>query len=217
MKSIDDFLPFLSPLIEGMAKHFGDSCEFVVYDHSKNFPTTTVAAIANGHITGQRLGESGAVTGLKILKGQEEESGRYNCVSQTSDGRFLRSSIIYLRGEDGIILGSLCINFDITELILARNFIDGFLKMEPSESQQLLPVEPLFFENVEDLLVAMIADSISHVGVPVAHMSREQKVEGITYLNRRGAFKIKNAASVAAKYYDISRYTLYNYLSEAEA
>ena len=89
--------------------------------------------------------------------------------------------------------------------------------MEPSESQQLLPVEPLFFENVEDLLVAMIADSISHVGVPVAHMSREQKVEGITYLNRRGAFKIKNAASVAAKYYDISRYTLYNYLSEAEA
>ena len=63
----------------------------------------------------------------------------------------------------------------------------------------------------------MITDSINHVGVPVVHMTREQKVEGIAYLNRRGAFKIKNAATIAAKYYDISRYTLYNYLSEAEA
>ena len=37
--------------------------------------------------------------------------------------------------------------------------------------------------------------------------------ESIAYLNRRGAFKIKNAATIAAKYYDISRYTLYNYLN----
>lgn len=216
MKSIDDLLFFLSPLIEGMAKHFGDSCEFVVYDHTKP-PARTVAAVCGGRITGQQVGEDGTAAGLKILEGREEESGRYNCVAQTSDGRFLRSSTIYLRGEDGAVLGSLCINFDITELIRARNFIDGFLRLEQADSQQLLPVEPVVFDNVEDLLVAMIADSISRIGVPVAHMTREQKVEGINYLNRRGAFKIKNAAAIAAKYYDISRYTLYNYLSEAEA
>lgn len=216
MKSIDGYLPFLSQLIEGMAKHFGDSCEFVVYDHTDP-SNPAVAAIANGHITGQRVGEKGPAAGLKILEGREEESGRFHCVSQTSDGRFLRSSTIYLRGENGAVLGSLCVSFDITELIRARNFIDSFLKLEQTDSQQLLPVEPVVFDNVEDLLVAMIADSISHIGVPVAHMTREQKVEGINYLNRRGAFKIKNAAAVAAKYYDISRYTLYNYLSEAEA
>lgn len=215
MKSIDEILPFLSLLIEGMAKHFGDSCEFVVHDYSRD-RSSTIVAIANGQVTGRSQGEGSSQIGLKIMQGKEEEGGKYNYLSQTSDGRFLRSSTIYLKGEDGNVLGSLCINFDITELIRSRNFIDRFLNMEQPLPQQV-PVEPPLFDNVEDLLVAMITDSINHVGVPVVHMTREQKVEGIAYLNRRGAFKIKNAATIAAKYYDISRYTLYNYLSEAEA
>jgi len=45
-------------------------------------------------------------------------------------------------------------------------------------------------------------------------MTREQKVEGINYLNKKGVFKIKNAGNIIAKYYDISKYTIYNYLSE---
>lgn len=213
MRSIDEFLPFLSQLIEGMAKHFGDSCEFVVHDHSRDY-SSTIIAIANGHVTGRTTGDPGGKIGLKIMQGKEEEDGKFGYVSQTSDGRFLRSSTIYLKGDDGTVLGSLCINFDITELIRSKNFIDKFINME--QPPQRVPVDAVLFDNVEDLLVGMITDSINHVGVPVAHMTREQKVEGITYLNRRGAFKIKNAATIAAKYYDISRYTLYNYLSEAE-
>ena len=213
MKSIDEYLPFLSQLIEGMAKHFGDSCEFVVHDYSKGLPSTIVA-IANGQVTGQAVGEGESRIGLRIMPGKEEAGGKYNYISQTSDGRFLRSSTIYLRGDDGTVLGSLCINFDITELMRSRNFIDRFLNMEAAAVQQA-SASTAVCDNIEDLLVAMITDSINHVGVPVAHMTREQKVEGVTYLNRRGAFKIKNAASIAAKYYDISRYTLYNYLSEA--
>lgn len=214
MKSIDEYLPFLSQVIEGMAKHFGDSCEFVVHDYSKDF-SSTIVAIANGQVTGRAVGESGNKIGLKIMQGKEEADGKYNYISQTSDGRFLRSSTIYLKGNDGTVLGALCVNFDITELMRSRNFIDRFLNMEPAPAPQP-PAEAAVFDNVEDLLVAMITDSINRIGVPVAHMTREQKVEGITYLNRRGAFKIKNAATIAAKYYDISRYTLYNYLSEAE-
>lgn len=214
MKSIDEYLPFLSQLIEGMAKHFGDSCEFVVHDYSKGLPSTIVA-IANGQVTGQAVGEGESRIGLRIMQGKEEAGGRYNDISQTSDGRFLRSSTIYLKSDDGTVLGSLCINFDITELMRSRNFIDRFLNMEAAAVQQA-SASTAVCDNIEDLLVAMITDSINHVGVPVAHMTREQKVEGVSYLNRRGAFKIKNAASVAAKYYDISRYTLYNYLSEAE-
>ena len=65
--------------------------------------------------------------------------------------------------------------------------------------------------------MAMITDSINYIGVPAALMTREQKIEGIRYLNRRGAFKIKNAANVVARYYDISRYTIYNYINDGES
>ena len=44
-------------------------------------------------------------------------------------------------------------------------------------------------------------------------MTRAQKQEGIQYLNKRGAFKIKNSTNIVAKYYNISRYTIYNYLN----
>jgi len=54
------------------------------------------------------------------------------------------------------------------------------------------------------------------IGTPVALMTREQKIEGIQYLNRRGAFKIKNAINVVAKYYDVSRYTMYNYINDGQ-
>ena len=77
-------------------------------------------------------------------------------------------------------------------------------------------MQSAFCDNVDDFLVGMINESIKYVGVPVAHMTRNQKMEGINYLNRRGAFRVKNAATTVAKYYDISRYTLYNYLNDIE-
>lgn len=214
MKSIDEILPFLSSLIEGMAKHFGESCEFVVHDYSKG-TSSCIVAIANGGISGRTIGKGSQRMGLKVIPGKEEESGRYNSVGQTQDGRFLRSSTIYLRGDDGKVLGALCINFDISEMIRFRNFIERFIYADLTDIQRTQLGESRF-ESVDDFLLSMIVDSMKYVGVPVAHMTREQKVEGINYLNRRGAFKIKNAAATAAKYYDISRYTLYNYLNDTD-
>lgn len=213
MKSIDEILPFLSVLIEGMAKHFGERCEFVVHDYSKD--TSTIVAIVNGEVTGRSIGHGGEKIGLPVMAGQDEPSGKFNYISQTSDGRFLRSSTVYLRGDGGEVLGAVCVNFDITELIRSRNFIEQFIRLDLNDTQRQ-QMQSAFCENVDDFLLAMIHDSIKYVGVPVAHMTREQKVEGISYLNRRGAFRVKNAATTAAKYYDISRYTLYNYLNDIE-
>ena len=213
MKSIDEILPFLSLLIEGMAKHFGEGCEFVVHDYSKD--TSTIVAIANGEVTGRSIGHGNEKIGLSVMRGTEEETGNFNTISQTPDGRFLRSSSIYLRGEENELLGLFCVNFDITELIRSRNFIEQFIHLDLNDSHRK-QMQSAFCDNVDDFLVGMINESIKYVGVPVAHMTRDQKMEGINYLNRRGAFRVKNAAATAAKYYDISRYTLYNYLNDIE-
>ena len=72
MRSIDEILPLLSPLLDGMAKHFGDNCEFVVHDYTRDF-SSTIVAIANGQVTGREVGQGGSKLGLRIMQGKEED------------------------------------------------------------------------------------------------------------------------------------------------
>lgn len=214
MKRIEEILPVFKSLVEGLGKHFGDGCEIVLHDYEKEF-SSTIVAIANGEVTGRSVGKGGTDIGLRVMQGVENGDGRYNYVSQTQDGRFLRSSTIFLKDDQGKVIGTLCINIDITEMIHARNYLDKFINIGKEEEEQ--HVEAMVFENVDDLLISIIHDSIAFIGIPVALMTREQKIDGINYIQKRGGFKIKNAGNIVAKYYDISKYTIYNYLSEKDS
>lgn len=211
MNSIAEALPILETLIKGLSKHFGESCEFVVHDYSREY-SSTIVAIENGHVTGRSVGKGGTDIGLKIVKGEHTEDGRYCYMTQTVDGRQLRSSTIYLKDDEGKCLGTLCINSDVTDAVQARNYLSGILESIIPEPH---PDQTVIYHDVEDMLYSMIKESLDMIGTPVALMTREQKIEGIRYLNRRGVFNIKNAANIVARYYDVSKYTIYNYLNDS--
>ena len=206
MKEISELLPALDVLIQGLGKHFGESVEFVVHDYKKDF-SHTIVAISNGNVTKREVGDSGTSIGLKIMHGEEADDGKFGYISQTKDGRYLKSSTIYVKDEQG----SLCVNCDITDAMIARKFLNNYVGSGEDEK-----VETTVYNNVDDLLVSLINESIHYVGTPVAVMNREQKIEGIRYLNNKGAFKIKNASTIVSKYYDVSRYTIYNYINDGQ-
>ena len=210
MNSVEEHLPVLKSIIEGFGKHFGDNVEFVIHDYAKDFDSTIVA-ISNGNVTGRSVGQSGTSIGLKMLQGLEKSDGRFNYFTQTHDGRFLRSSTIYLKNEEGKVIGAVCVNIDITTIVNADNVLKGLIGMEQEETK----TETIVFNKVEDLLISMIHESIAYIGTPVALMTKQQKINGINYLARCGALRIKNAGEEIAKHYDISKYTIYNYLNKA--
>lgn len=210
MKDISELLPVLDMIIQGFGKHFGESVEFVVHDYNQDF-SKTIVAIANGNVTKREVGDSGTSIGLKIMQGHKDEEGKFGYISQTKDGRYLKSSTIYIKDEQGQVQGSVCVNCDITDAMVARNFINNYVGA--GEDQK---VEATVYNSVDDLLVSLINESISYVGTPVALMNREQKIDGIRYLNNKGAFKIKNASTIVSKYYDVSRYTIYNYINDGQ-
>ena len=210
MKEISELLPALDVLIRGLGKHFGESVEFVVHDYKKDF-ARTIVAISNGNVTKREVGDSGTSIGLKIMHGEEADEGKFGYISQTKDGRYLKSSTIYIKDKQGKILGSLCVNCDITDAMIARNFLNSYVGSGEDEK-----VEATVYNNVDDLLISLINESINYVGAPVAVMNREQKIDGIRYLNNKGAFKIKNASTIVSKYYDVSRYTIYNYINDGQ-
>ena len=66
--------------------------------------------------------------------------------------------------------------------------------------------------NVSDLLDTLIDQSVALVGKPAAVMNKDDKVKAIQFLSQNGAFLITKSGDKVAKYFGISKYTLYSYI-----
>ena len=105
----------LESVMKLIAAQFGPDCEVVLHDWSKEYESTIVA-IENGHVSGRKVGDGGSNLGLEVMRGTTDGSNQLNYITQTQDGRMLRSSSLYLTDENGKKVGALCINLDVTEL-----------------------------------------------------------------------------------------------------
>lgn len=209
MKDIKEALPILEPILNGLGKHFGNKFEFVLHDYRNGFKSSIIS-IVNGEITGRKVGDSGTKIGLELTKPkQTTEDGRFHYSSQTKDGRMLTSSTIYLKDEEGSVIGSLCINFDCSDLIQARSFIDSFI----GDKQE----EPVMYGSIDDLLTELLMESVERIGMPPAQMTKEQKLECMRFLQEKGALEIKGGINKIAKFLGTTRSTVYNYINEINA
>ena len=66
--------------------------------------------------------------------------------------------------------------------------------------------------NVNHVLDELIEQSVALVGKPVALMNKDDKVRAIRFLNESGAFLVTKSGDKVAKYFGISKYTLYSYI-----
>jgi predicted transcriptional regulator YheO len=208
MNNIKDELETLESIIKGIAVQFGEKCEVVLHDLSGDYEKTIVA-IENGYITGRKVGDCGSNLGLEVLMGTEKNGDRYNYITQLKEGTILRSSSIYLKDDDGKTIGAICINMDISDLIMAEKAIQSTIlnKTDPE-------IEEVFVRDVNELLSYLIQQCQKQIGKPVIHMSKEDKMKVVEFLDKKGAFLITKSGDKVCRYLDISKFTLYNYLDE---
>lgn len=208
MKTLTEEMSTLTRIAKGIAAQFGKDCEVVLHDYTQSYESTIVL-IENGHVTGRKVGDCGTNLGLEVLRGTVSDGDQYRYITQTKDGKILRSTSIYLRDEEGKAIGALCMNWDLTEFYACNNALKGILETETDA------VEEVITNDVSELLDALIQDSVRYVGKPVISMTKEDKIKGLKYLDDKGAFLIKKAGDKISKFYDISKYTLYNYLEQS--
>ncbi|PUA39831.1 hypothetical protein C8Z91_07100 [Paenibacillus elgii] len=208
MESVKEEISFLLPLIRCIAAQFGDKCEVVLHDLTQGYESTIVA-IENGHITGRKVGDCGSNLGLEVLRGTVTDGDRYNYITQTKDGKILRSSSTYIKNGKGETIGALCINFDISDLLVAENTIRS-LTMHSLDQE----VKEVFVNDVNDLVDYLLQECQKSIGKPVSHMAKEDKIKAVQFLDARGAFLVKKAGDKVCQFLDISKFTLYNYLDE---
>lgn len=200
-------LEMLRQIAHGIAAQFGNGCEVVVHDLSRH-PDHTIAVIVNGQVSGRKEGDGASHVVIEQLKSHNPNPTDHLCyLTKTPDGKILKSSTMYIRNSRGKVDAILSINFDISRLMMVENALHD-LTATPETPQ----TEPEKIVKIEDLLEDLIQQSVALVGKPVALMNKEDKIEAIRFLNQHGAFLVTKSGDKIARYFGISKYTLYAYI-----
>ncbi len=203
-----DVLELLTRIANALALQFGSNCEVVIHDLTGNDPENTIACIENGHVSRRdaKAGPSHIVLDA-LREGRRDLPDHYNYLTKTNDGRILRSSSVYITDETGKATGIFCINYDLTEMMMAQSVINNLVQIGgPGSEPERIPT------NVNELLDDLLEKSVQLAGKPVAMMNKDDKVRAIAFLNDAGALLITKSGDKIAKYFGISKYTLYSYL-----
>ncbi|UQS25757.1 aminotransferase class V-fold PLP-dependent enzyme [Amycolatopsis thermalba] len=191
----DSVLSALVPAVSGLAAMLGPGNEVVLHDLSK-LPDSIVA-IAGG-ITGREPG--GPMTDLLlglVRRGTTHDLTNYE--THGPDGRPIRSSTIFLRDADGVAIGCLCVNSEVTQ---------GPASEVRAES---------FPPDVDSLQRFLVDRAVAQTGIPVGLMKKKHKAAVVRELDEAGFFLIKDAVDFLAGELEVTRYTIYNYLNEIRA
>ena len=202
-------IPFqaVTQIAHGIAAQFGDNCEVVLHDLSNHTMDSSIILIENGHVSNRKIGDGPSHVVLEALRNNPENiQDHLGYLTQTDDGRILKSSTIYLRNESNTITHILSINYDITSLMMIESSINSLISTESKHTPERIT------NNVNDLLEDLIEQSVKLIGKPVAFMTKEEKITAIQFLNDSGAFLITKSGDKISKYFGISKYTLYSYI-----
>ena len=210
MSYVSENFKVLSEICECIARQFGEDCEVVLHDLTKSYDNTIVA-IWNGHVTGRKVGDGGTDAGLAILRGTTQPKDEYCYINKAPNGHVLRSTSKYFLDDENKVVGSLCINYDITGLISGQTAVTKLIKPEQEESK-----DEIFTNSIDELLEILMQKAVETTGHSLESLDKEDKVKVVRYLDEKGAFLIKKSAERVAEFLDISRFTVYNYLNETK-
>ncbi|MDR1443582.1 MAG: helix-turn-helix transcriptional regulator [Treponema sp.] len=238
MKSIHEQQELFDKVMTLLERHLGPKCEVVLHDLTRDYGSTIVD-IRNGHITNRRTGDSGSNLGLEVLRGTLQDGDQFNYITYTRDNKVLRSSSIYIHGEEGRVIGAICLNLDITQSLLCEEFLHQFnqfplenIKKEAEDSRGdradpcrsgdssrtsdqdpgEAPVKEIFVNSVRELLDYLIGEALAQAGKTVSQMRLADKLQFVRFLDQKGAFLITHSGDVVCEFLNISKYSLYRYL-----
>lgn len=99
-------------------------------------------------------------------------------------------------------------NLDITETLQFEGYLRQFNQFDNFTSND----EEIFAPDVNNLLSHLIQMGQEQIGKPALEMNKNEKIEFIRFLDRKGAFLITKSGEQICELLGISKFTFYNYL-----
>ena len=129
-------------------------------------------------------------------------------------GQIFKSCTTLIADKENKIIGSVCLNLEISDLLLAQSAIQQFTQYN-TDKQSMSSPQNVLTKNVDEILTYYMNQCENLIGKPMPLMSKDEKIKALGYLDQRGIFKITKASNMLCDAFQISRFTLYNYLEEA--
>lgn len=209
---------FLIRFLEGLQKFLGDNSEILIHDYRKGYDHTIVYAF-NAEISGRCVGGS-PKGGMITLFGKNIETMKESLQTFSAGPKdsFFKSFTTLIADDDGKIIGSVCVNMDISNLLMAQNALSSFIQHPVTErTAPTNDIDALSTKNVDDILQYYMQQAKILVVKPMSLMNKEEKVRALDYLDQKGVFKISKTSVLLCETLQVSKYTLYNYLEEARS
>jgi predicted transcriptional regulator YheO len=206
-------------LAQFLSKSFGKNSEIVIQSTLKE--NSGIVAIYNGHISGRKVGDSLTRLALQIIEEKLYLENEYlvNYEGKSKDpSRIIQSSTYFIKNEVNEMIGMLCVNTDVTEYrsiaadVLSLVSLDNLLVEEGQVNQPIL-----YTEKISQTIPDIIKDIFLELNIlEDEKLDKNQKIEIISELNKRGVFNMKGAISEVAKTLNISEPSAYRYLAASK-
>jgi len=190
-----------------LVKMFGSRCEVVVHDFKDLKHSLIYIA---GNMTGRKIGSP--ITDLvltELTKHPSEVEDIPNYRTQAGNGTVMKSSTVFLRDTEEKVIGALCINYDISQMMLQSKDIEEFLSFDVNQAKS-----ENFYSTVQDVIQDMVDQVLMSFKKPHTQLTLDEKVESVRLLEEKGAFLIKGSTDYLASVLGVSKFTIYNYLTK---
>lgn len=223
MNATNKILARYTPVVEFLGKALGNDYEVALHDFSGG--KYSIIAIANGFNSGRQVGSpiTGKALDFVTNRTYEKENYQINYMGRVGNDILTRSSTMFIKDDNGKLLGMLCINYNtsrckdavdkILELFQIPTLSDMNAQFDARLDSHAENAE-YFADNIEHLISSVLRQLMKDTSTPRDRLTQEEKIEIVRSLNSKGIFLIKGAVSEVASQLCTSEATIYRYLGK---
>ena len=173
----------VADMITGM---FGAQCEAVIHDLTN--PEYSVIYVSNGTVTNRKIGQSFDHLVRNVLLNRKfADDQLVNYSFDTIDGKKINSSSLLIRDENDIVVGMLCVNYNVTQFENIYADISAFLQFSNDIPKEENYDEEDVSEDIMTVINRIIQNTISQNTEP---LTRKKSMEIVSFLNDKGIFLV---------------------------
>ena len=201
------------PIADLIVKTFGEDVEVVL--HVLRHQQNSVIYVVNSRVTGRAIGESFQYLISKALDCADSNDSILANYYFEQNGRKIRSSSLFIRDDDGELLGALCINIDTTRAFAQAKWLETLVPgMRLSMNQADKSDQPELRNQTDDILQTVNALIDRILEENPNPKNRDERLQLIRFMETRGVFLVKGALDRVAEKLKMSKVTLYADLDE---
>jgi len=195
-------------LAEGLSQVLGQRYEVIVHDLGR--ADHSIVGVF-GNVTNRKVGGSATDVLLQLLDNYGNDvPDQINYRTTLPDGRVLRNSTLFIRDESRCVLGSVCINQDLTDYVVASKLLGNLTEFSNTGFGDVFAERSC--RDINEVVESMVRRELERMDKPVAYMQKEDKLVVVKKLEKKGIFDVKGAVEYVAKRLGVTNFTVYNYL-----